>query len=86
VAPWGDLIVVEDGDGEQYIRGVTPGGEVYTIGRNASPDERGEYSEITGPCFSPDATTLFFNVQNGPGRTFAVRGPWAQRSLSPASA
>ncbi len=86
VAPSGDLIVVEDGDGEQYIRGVTPGGEVYTIGRNASPDERGDYSEITGPCFSPDATTLFFNVQNGPGRTFAVRGPWAQRSLSPASA
>lgn len=86
VAPWGDLIVVEDGDGEQYIRGVTPGGEVYTIGRNASPDETGEYSEITGPCFSPDGTTLFFNVQNGPGRTFAVRGPWARRSLSPVSA
>ncbi|MEQ8405280.1 MAG: DUF839 domain-containing protein [Oceanicaulis sp.] len=86
VAPWGDLIVVEDGDGEQYIRGVTPGGEVYTIGRNASPDDTGEYSEITGPCFSPDGTTLFFNVQNGPGRTFAVRGPWARRSLSPASA
>ena len=86
VAPWGDLIVVEDGDGEQYIRGVTPGGEVYTIGRNASPDETGDYSEITGPCFSPDGTTLFFNVQNGPGRTFAVRGPWARRSLSPVSA
>ncbi|MGJ3232360.1 MAG: alkaline phosphatase PhoX [Oceanicaulis sp.] len=86
VAPWGDLIVVEDGDGEQYIRGVTPSGRVYTIGRNASPDETGEYSEITGPCFSPDGSTLFFNVQNGPGRTFAVRGPWAQRSLSPASA
>jgi secreted PhoX family phosphatase len=83
VAPWGDLIVVEDGEGEQYIRGVTPGGAVYTIGRNASPDETGEYSEITGPCFSPDGTTLFFNVQNGPGRTFAVRGPWARRSLQP---
>lgn len=83
VAPWGDLIVVEDGDGDQYIRGVTPEGRVYTIGRNASPDNLGEYSEITGPCFSPDGTLLFFNVQSGPGRTFAVRGPWAQRSLSP---
>ena len=84
VAPWGDLIVVEDGDHDQYIRGVTPEGQVYTIGRNASPDQSGEYSEITGPCFSPDGTTLFFNVQKGPGRTFAVRGPWAQRSSSPA--
>ena len=86
VAPWGDLIVVEDGDAEQYIRGVTAQGQVYTIGRNASPDSTGEYSEITGPCFSPDGTTLFFNVQNGPGRTFAVRGPWARRSASPVSA
>ncbi len=86
VAPWGDLIVVEDGDGDQYIRGVTAEGRVYTIGRNASPDRTGEYSEITGPCFSPDGTTLFFNVQNGPGRTFAVRGPWARRSSSPVSA
>ncbi|MCP2670272.1 PhoX family protein [Maricaulaceae bacterium EIL42A08] len=83
VAPWGDLIVVEDGDAEQYIRGVTPAGEVYTIGRNASPDASGEYSEITGPCFSPDGSLLFFNVQNGPGRTFAVSGPWAQRSPAP---
>ncbi|XBQ15779.1 MAG: alkaline phosphatase PhoX [Oceanicaulis sp.] len=86
VAPWGDLVVVEDGDGEQYIRGVTPEGRVYTIGRNASPDSSGEYSEITGPCFSPDGTILFFNVQNGPGRTFAVRGPWASRSDSPLQA
>lgn len=85
VAPWGDLIVVEDGDEEQYIRGVTPQGNVYTLGRNASRDSSGEYSEITGPCFSPDGSLLFFNVQNGPGRTFAVRGPWAQRSLVPVS-
>jgi secreted PhoX family phosphatase len=83
VSPWGDLIVVEDGDAEQYIRGVTPEGRVYTIGRNASPDASGEYSEITGPCFSPDGSLLFFNVQNGPGRSFAVRGPWARRSSAP---
>ena len=84
VAPWGDLIVVEDGDGDQFIRGVTPDGQLYTIGRNAAPDQDGEYSEITGPCFSPDGTTLFFNVQKGPGRTFAVRGPWERRSLASA--
>lgn len=82
VAPWGDLVVVEDGDNEQFIRGVTPDGRVYTIGRNAAPDAEGEYSEITGPCFSPDGSTLFFNVQRGPGRTFAVKGPWETRSLA----
>jgi len=76
VAPWGDLIVVEDSDKDQYIRGVTPSGEVYTIGRNADTGPDGEKSEITGPCFSPDGLTLFFNVQQNPGRTFAVRGPW----------
>ena len=81
VAPWGDLIVVEDGDAEQYIRGVTPQGEVYTIGRNAASGPDGDKSEICGPCFSPDGSTLFFNVQNYPGRTFAVRGPWPQPSL-----
>lgn len=81
VAPWGDLIVVEDGDAEQYIRGVTPEGQVYTIGRNAASGPDGEKSEITGPCFSPDGSTLFFNVQQHPGRTFAVRGPWHARSL-----
>lgn len=84
VAPWGDLVVVEDGDNEQFIRGITPDGRVYTIGRNAASDAEGEYSEITGPCFSPDGSTLFFNVQNGPGRTFAVKGPWATRSLADA--
>lgn len=76
VAPWGDLIVVEDGDRDQYIRGVTPAGEVYTIGRNAFTGPDGEKSEICGPCFSPDGSILFFNVQKHPGRTFAVRGAW----------
>jgi len=82
VAPWGDLVIVEDGDAEQFIRGVTPEGRVYTIGRNADPRNGRGYSEITGPCFSPDGSTLFFNVQNGPGRTFAVQGPWRERSLN----
>ena len=81
VAPWGDLIVVEDGSGDQYIRGVTPAGQMYTIGRNAASGPDGNKSEITGPCFSPDGSTLFFNVQRYPGRTFAVRGPWGDRSL-----
>jgi hypothetical protein len=70
-APWGDIVFSEDGGGDNYVRGVTPSGHVYPIARNAMND-----SEICGPCFSPDGTTLFFNVQN-PGITYAVTGPWA---------
>ncbi|WP_109260382.1 alkaline phosphatase PhoX [Hyphobacterium indicum] len=75
IAPWGDLIVAEDGRGEQYIRGVTPAGRIYTLARNAFT-ENSRYSEFCGPCFSPDGTILFVNVQSEPSRTFAVRGPW----------
>ena len=85
IAPWGDLIVAEDGPSEQYIRGVTPEGRIYTIARNALAVPTGEgdevsYSEFCGPCFSPDGSVLFLNVQSSPSRTFAIRGPWQQRS------
>lgn len=75
IAPWGDLIVAEDGRGDQYIRGVTPAGHIYTLARNAFNENSG-YSEFCGPCFSPDGTILFVNVQSAPSRTFAIRGPW----------
>lgn len=91
IAPWGDLIVAEDGPSEQYIRGVTPEGRIYTIARNAFavPSDEGDevsYSEFCGPCFSPDGSVLFLNVQSSPSRTFAIRGPWQPRSSEPRSA
>lgn len=70
-SPWGDIVFSEDGGGENFVRGISPGGLVYPIARNAMND-----SEICGPCFSPDGSTLFFNIQN-PGITVAVTGPWA---------
>jgi secreted PhoX family phosphatase len=74
VAPWGDLILCEDGpdDQPQYLRGVTPLGELYTLAANS-------YSEFAGACFSPDGSTLFVNAQS-PGITFAVTGPWRKRA------
>lgn len=75
IAQWGDLIVAEDGSGEQYIRGVTPAGRIYTIARNAF-SQNSRFSEFCGPCFSPDGSILFINVQSSPSRTFAIRGPW----------
>lgn len=70
VSPWGDLIVCEDGSGEQYLVGVTPEGKLYKFGRNAL-----DGSELAGATFSPDGSTLFFNIQKA-GLTLAVIGPW----------
>lgn len=70
VAPWGDVILCEDGYdyAAQYLRGVTPEGALYTIAGNSK-------SEFCGACFSPDGEVLFVNIQK-PGVTFAIRGPW----------
>lgn len=68
LTPWGDIWVAEDGSGDQFLRGITPQGHVYDIARNAAG--RGE---LTGVCLSPDARTLFVNLQRE-GLTFAIRG------------
>lgn len=70
-APWGDIVLTEDGDGDQFVRAVRPDGGVYPIARNAHPDK----NEFCGACFSPDGRILFVNVQE-PGMTFAITGPW----------
>lgn len=70
VAPWGDLILCEDGSGEQFLVGVTPSGGLYKFARNAYSD-----SELAGASFSPDGTTLFVNIQ-GAGMTLAITGTW----------
>ncbi len=71
-APWGDLIVCEDASGPCRLLGVTPSGQVYVIARNPMADN----AEFAGVCFSPDGSTLFVNIQNKPGATLAIRGPW----------
>ncbi|MHC0062540.1 alkaline phosphatase PhoX [Nostoc sp. UIC 10890] len=73
VAPFGDLILCEDGSGEQFLRGVTPQGELYNFARNAL-----NTSELCGACFSPNGLTMFVNIQT-PGIIFAIWGPWKSR-------
>ncbi len=70
VAPWGDLIFAEDGLPPQHLRGLTSDGKVYPIAQNSL-----SMSEFAGVCFSPDASTLFCNLQ-GDGLTLAIRGPF----------
>ena len=73
VAANGDLVVCEDGRGDQFVVGLTGHGRFYPIARNAH-----NQSEFAGACWSPDHRTLFFNIQD-PGVTFAVWGPWDER-------
>jgi secreted PhoX family phosphatase len=66
LAPFGDLIVCEDGVKPQYLYGVSPQGDCYHLGRNALND-----SELAGICFAPDGRTMFVNIQR-PGLTLAI--------------
>jgi len=69
VAPWGDVVFVEDSS-NACLRGITPQGVIYNIGRNV-----GTSSELAGVCFSPSGKTMFVNIQDQ-GLTYAVTGPW----------
>lgn len=81
VSPYGGVIMAEDGEGQQHLFGATAQGATYPMARNeinigtaAAP----EFSEFAGPVYSPDAKTLFANVQT-PGITYAITGPWKRR-------
>ena len=74
VAPWGEVFVAEDGGGEQFIRAIDADGRIRDVARNANSG-----GELAGVCFSPDGSTLFFNLHRE-GLTVAVRGPWQRAS------
>ncbi|MDQ8184515.1 alkaline phosphatase PhoX [Pelagicoccus sp. SDUM812002] len=76
VAPWGDVVIVEDDNESSAIVGITPEGQLYHIGHVAIA------SELAGACFSPDGSTLFVNVQRLPGQTLAITGPWNKKVSS----
>lgn len=69
VAPWGDVVLCEDSS-NAFIRGITPNGNKYNIGRNIYSD-----SELAGSCFSPSGKYMFINIQSD-GLTLAITGPW----------
>jgi secreted PhoX family phosphatase len=54
----GDVWVQEDGDDEQFVRGVTRRGEIYDFAKTVLSN-----AEFCGGCFSPDGNTFFLNQQ-----------------------
>ena len=74
VAPWGDLILCEDGKGDQFLDVITPEGKIFKLAKNAKSS-----GEFAGVCFSPDGSTLFVNMQRE-GLTLAITGPWKAKT------
>lgn len=70
----GSLVLCEDGSGDNFLRGLTPGGQLFDFARNADPTQSGQ--EFAGATFSHDGSTLFVNIQSSSGYSIAIWGPW----------
>jgi uncharacterized protein len=82
----GDIFLCEDASGEQFVRGITPQGEIYDFAKTQTND-----TEFCGACFSPDGKTLYLNQQGERGTlpagpdggnavTYAIYGPFQSRA------
>lgn len=76
VSPRGGLLACEDGDGAQFLRGITRDGRVFDFATHTLAGS----NEFAGANWSPDGNWLFVNVQE-PGVTYAITGPWADGAL-----
>jgi secreted PhoX family phosphatase len=83
VSPRGGIVICEDGESEQYLRGLNRDGAIFDFGRNLL-----NQAEFAGACFSPDGRILFVNIMGstkdagkGQGRTLAIWGPWERGAL-----
>lgn len=75
----GTLVVCEDSSVDNYIRGLSRGGQLWDIALNRLVGQDGTRrfgDEFAGSTFSPDGHTLFVNIQATQGMTFAIWGPW----------
>ena len=81
----GDIFVQEDGDGDQFVRGVTRDGAIYDFCQTLT-----NHAEFAGGCFDPDGHTFYVNQQGERGGepdgppdlfavTYAIYGPFGRR-------
>ena len=77
----GTLVVCEDNVNNNFIRGLTRGGELFDIALNRLTSSTGadrSNDEFAGSTFDPTGHTLFVNIQASAGMTFAIWGPWTR--------
>ncbi|MGH8866884.1 MAG: alkaline phosphatase PhoX [Actinomycetes bacterium] len=74
VSDRGTLVVCEDNDQGNFLRGLSRNGRIGDLALNRMAGR--ENDEFAGSTFSPDGTTLFVNIQASRGLTFAIWGPW----------
>jgi secreted PhoX family phosphatase len=74
VSARGTLVLCEDHNEDNYLRGLTRGGQIFDIALNRIVGSFNE--EFAGSTFSTDYKTLFVNIQASRGRSFAIWGPW----------
>ncbi len=78
-SPRGTLVLCEDSSEDNYLRGLSRGGQIWDIALNRLVSSTGQdrsSDEFAGSTFSPDGHTLFVNIQASRGLTFAIWGPW----------
>lgn len=92
VSPRGGLVLCEDGNGDEFLHGLTTDGDIFRFAQNTADLRSGtggklvtpdDYSgsEWAGSCFEPkNGKWLFANLQS-PGITFAITGPWRKGAL-----
>ncbi|HEX5969673.1 MAG TPA: alkaline phosphatase PhoX, partial [Intrasporangium sp.] len=71
----GTLILCEDNIEDNYVRGLTRGGQLFDLALNRLVSSTGEPrfgDEFAGTTFSPDGGTLFVNIQAPRGITYAI--------------
>jgi secreted PhoX family phosphatase len=76
----GTLILCEDNVNDNYLRGLSRGGQLFDIAVNRLVSQLTGLprfnDEFAGSTFSPGGDTLFVNIQAAAGMTFAIWGPW----------
>lgn len=85
ISPRGGLVICEDGLNDQYIRALSPAGNLFDL---VHQPKSLLTSEFAGACFSPDGSVLFFNIQGSTtsrsarlGGTYAMWGPWQRGGI-----
>jgi secreted PhoX family phosphatase len=79
-SPRGTLVLCEDNVNDNFLRGLTPDGQLFDIALNRVVSQLTGLprfnDEFAGSTFSPDGETLFVNIQASRGMSFAIWGPW----------